>query len=109
MKKITKKSKQAFIKDKLATNPTWALRGLCLVYSFQTASEQECEATTESNGEGFTGFDGEFLSSLARQYKLRKSLSNKQMQAVFKAMPKYWNQILGASDQDKLEILMRRV
>jgi hypothetical protein len=55
---------------------------------------------------GFTGADGEFLTSLAKQLQKKGYLSPKQMTFVFKKMPKYWKQILNISDEEKLIDLM---
>lgn len=102
MTKITKKDTMTFLKEMLKKNATWALRALEVVNSNQTAEEQNYEQTIEANGEGFTGVDGEFGASLAKQYKDRGSLSDKQMTFVFKMMPKYWGQLLLVADMDKL-------
>lgn len=106
MKKITKKSRKEFLKNKLGTNRTWAINAMLKIYEYQTSEEQNIESTTEHNGVGFTGFDGEILSSFVGQWQRRKSLSEKQLIIVFKKMPKYWNQILNISDLDKLDSLI---
>lgn len=104
--KITLAQKQAFIKGKLSTSPAWALKGLLSIYDYQTETEQNYGATIEDNGVGFTGVDAEILSSFAQQYVKRNSLSPKQMQLLFKKMPKYWRQIMMISDPEKLEQLI---
>lgn len=86
-------------KVKLATNPLWAVRGLLAVYKHQTAVERAAGTVSEDNGVGFAGVDGEFLSSLARQYQQRGSLSAKQMQFLHKKMPKYAKQLWVAAGQ----------
>jgi len=92
----------------LGTNPAWALKGLLRIYANQTSAEQISERTVEHNNIGFTGADGEFLSSLATQYQRRGSLSVKQMTHVFKKMPKYWAQLLSITPEDKqLEIVAK--
>jgi hypothetical protein len=98
-----KKDAIAMYRTKLADNPAWALRGLVKVYEMQTADEQEMEATTEHNGVGFTGVDGEILTSFAKQYIARGTLSPKQMALLYKKMPKYAKQLLTLSDAAKLE------
>lgn len=80
-------------KEKLASNPLWATRGLLAVYKYQTEAEKATDSVTEDNGVGFAGVDGEFLSSLAKQFQQRGSLSAKQMQYLFKKMPKYAKQL----------------
>jgi len=86
-------------RGKLASNPTWAVRGLLAVYKFQTESEKAAGTVSDDNGVGFAGVDGEFLSSLARQYQSRGSLSAKQMQFLYKKMPKYARQLWKAAGE----------
>ena len=86
-------------KGKLASNPVWAVRGLLAVYKYQTEAEKAVGSVTDNNGVGFAGVDGEFLSSLARQYQQRGSLSAKQMQFLHKKMPKYAKQLWVAAGQ----------
>ena len=84
-------------KVKLASNPVWAVRGLLAVYQYQTEAEKSVGGVVEDNGVGFAGVDGEFLSSLARQYRQRGSLSAKQMAFLYKKMPKYAKQLWKAA------------
>jgi len=102
MKKLTKQQIKEFVRGKLANDTRWALHGLTKIFEFQTAAEQEYETTCEYNGVGFTGADGEILTSFAKQYINRKWLSEKQMAIVMKKMPKYWKQIISISDEEKL-------
>jgi len=104
--KITKKLIKGFIRMKLATNDAWALRALRVIYSRQTADEQETGTTCHSNNVGFSGIDAEFLTSLANQYQNRGSLSFKQLKILHKIMPKYWRQILEMSDVEKVKLQM---
>ena len=99
---VTKKLMKEYMKTKLSSDTLWALRGLMVVYSNQSAEEQAAEFTKHQNGIGFTGTDGNFLTSLAKQYKNRKCLSQNQMHCLLKSMSKYWKQILNASDEKKL-------
>ena len=93
--KVTQKDIQNYLKIQLATNPKWALRALERIHSEnQTEQEKACRTTIEDNGIGFTGVDGFILSSFATQYKRRHTLSDKQMDIVYKKMPKYWKQVL---------------
>lgn len=101
--KVTNVQIRNFIKSKLATDKNWALRALVRVYECQTANEQIAETTNENNGVGFTGADAEFLTSLAKQYQLRATLSDKQMIHVFKKMPKYWKQVSIFIGEEKLK------
>lgn len=84
-------------REKLASNPVWATRGLLAVYKYQTEAEKCAETVSEDNGVGFAGVDGQFLSSLAKQYQKRGSLSPKQMTYLHKKMPKYAKQLWKAA------------
>ena len=91
-----KYQKLDFIKHKCATDPRWALRALERIYADQTRAEQAAGHTSEHNGVGFSGVDGDILSSFAEQFARRRSLSPKQMEILFKKMPKYARQLLNA-------------
>ena len=54
-------------------------------------------SVTDDNGVGFAGVNGEFLSSLAKQYQSRGRLSEKQMQFLHKKMPKHAKQLWKAA------------
>ena len=90
---MTKKAALQEFKEKLATDPRWATRGLLRIYSFQTESEQASETTSEDNGVGFTGVDADILSSFAKQVQAGRNLSQKQMDLLLKKMPKYAGQL----------------
>ncbi len=99
----TKKSRINFLREMLASEIRWAIKGLVTIYEYQTASEQECGHTSDHNGVGFTGADGEILSSFAEQVnKNRFKGSPKQLDILFKKMPKYAKQ-LDSIAQSKLE------
>ena len=102
MTKVTKGQMKEFVKTKLSTDSKWAQNALLKIFEFQTAEEQEWETTCKYNGVGFTGVDGEILTSFAKQYKRRKFLSHKQMNILYKKMPKYWRQIISISNEQKL-------
>lgn len=106
--KITKKATKKFVKDMLNSDERWMLAGLTKIYEYQTVSEKTCGATYEENGVGFSGCDGEILSSFAKQYKKIGWLSTKQKQIAFKRVPKYWKQIISLSDENKLKELVTK-
>lgn len=87
----------AFLKDMLKTDSRWAIRGLLRIYEDQTAEEQAVGHTHEHNGVGFTGVDGEILSSFAEQVQKGRIMSEKQMKLIHKKMPKYATQLEAAS------------
>jgi hypothetical protein len=88
----------AFIKEQVSVDARWAIRGLLRIYEDQTAEEQACGDTRVHNGVGFTGVDGEILSSFAEQIGKGRIMSEKQMKLIFKKMPKYAAQLEKASE-----------
>ena len=89
----TKKSKIDFIREKLQCDAKWAVRGLVKIYDYQTESEKNIGNTTDNNGVGFSGIDGDILSSYAEQIKKGRTMSLKQMSVIYGAMPKYATQL----------------
>lgn len=106
MNKLTKIQIKGFVKLKLATDPLWAQRALLRIYEFQTQDEKKTQSTVYHNGVGFTGTDGRILTSLAKQYQKYGRLSEKQMFIVFKKMPKYWQQVIKISNEQKLHSMI---
>lgn len=101
--KTTKKAVLDYVRVMLGSNKAWAIKALVRIYQEnQTAQEQVAETTNENNGIGFTGTDGNFLSSLARQQIERGFLTNKQMEFLFAKMPKYARQVVAFADTEKL-------
>ena len=99
MKTITKE----FIKNQLATNPAWAVKGLVKIYTLQTADEQASDRTSHDNGVGFNGLDANILSSFAKQVNAGRNLSQKQMTNDYKKMHRYWKQIASIIPAEKLK------
>lgn len=84
----------AFIKQKLSSSQAWLERSVVAIYQRQTAEEQAVEATRNKNGVGFSAFDAEFLSSVAKQIMNGRHLSDRQMPFVKKNMLKYAGQLV---------------
>lgn len=95
----TKKEKVAFVKQMLASNPDWAVRGLLKIYEFQTEAEQRVGETTEDNGVGFSGCDAHILSSFADQIKNGRQMSEKQLAIIYKKMPRYSRQLVNIVEE----------
>lgn len=106
---MTKKEIIAGLKDLIATDDRWALHALAFVYKQQTAQEKLAEATREKNGVGFTGTDGEILTSFAKQYERRGSLSPKQLALLHRRMPCYAGQIVRLNDPEKIAAKLQRL
>ena len=100
--KVTKGAIKAFVKSKLGTSDNWAKTALLRIYDYQTNEEQRDGYTKVYNGVGFTGCDGEILSSFAQQLLTKGYLSPKQTILVKRKMPKYWSQIVGLSNEQAL-------
>lgn len=102
------KSKNAFLRYKLATDLSWACRGVVKIHQLQTESEKNMEETTESNGIGFSGFDARGMSYMAGwivkgMEKYRKTYANaidkpKFIRKLHKTMPRYANQLRQIAD-----------
>jgi hypothetical protein len=95
------KTSLIFLREMLSTNKDWALRAIERVYERQTDAEKASDQTKEFNKVGFSGTDAEFLSSLAKQYSERKTLSPKQINVLFRIIPKYTKQIWQYSGTNK--------
>lgn len=81
------------VRTKLMSDDAWLVRGLLAIFARQTEDEREAGSTTHHNGVGFNGVDAPFCTSLAEQFKVRGSLSPKQIAALRKIMPKYAAQL----------------
>lgn len=93
----TKKARIAHIKNMLATNERWAIRGLLRIFENQTEDEKSAEHTRYHNKIGFSGADAEILTSFAKQVLKGRKMSPKQMAIIFKKIPKYAKQLEGVS------------
>lgn len=98
VQKITSKTQLVdILKAQLATRPQQAIKGLMRIYANQTESEQSSGEVIVNNGIGFVGVDSEILTSFAKQYERKGSLSEKQMAILYKKMPKYADQLINAA------------
>lgn len=99
---------QAEFETLLDTYNVYVERTLLFLFERQTADEQTSQHTVHRNGMGFTGIDGEILSSFAKQVLNRRQqgvppgrcLSPKQLEVCRKRdkrnvhkLGKYWRQI----------------
>lgn len=89
----TKAARVAYIRGMLGSDAAWALKGLVRIYKNQTEDEKKSETTRHENGIGFTSADGHLMTSFAKQFIARGTLSPKQMYLVHKNMPKYARQL----------------
>lgn len=80
--------------DLIKTKDEFAIGGLLKIYSFQTTDEQNINNTTEKNAMGFNACDAGFMSSIAKQFLAKGSLSEKQIPYVKRTMPRYIEQLM---------------
>ena len=102
---MTKQDTLNRLQEVLRTDARWAQRALLAIYRNQTADEQRQANVTHHNQMGFRCMDSIILTSFANQLQTRGSLSPKQMNVVFKLMPKYARQLMkfyGEAIQSKL-------
>lgn len=100
MEFTSKESLIQALKNQIATRDNQALKALVSVFNNQTEDEQIADDVKVYNDMGFTPFDAEFMSSLAKQYLNKNYLSQKQLQYVKKIMPKYARQLIEQSIRD---------
>lgn len=81
------------IRELLEKSDRAVLRGIVVIHSLQTASEQASHMTNEWNQVGWTGFDAEFMSSLADQIRDKGGLTPKQMEYARKKILRYARQL----------------
>jgi hypothetical protein len=101
IKMATIKETNRIWKEKLATDARWAVRGMIRIWEYQTEDEQNTQETNTSNGVGFTGSDAYILTSFADQVNAGRKMSPKQMEIIFKKMPKYAAQLQRIVKQEK--------
>ena len=90
----TKKEVVNYFKAMLAENLNWAIRGLHVIYSYQTAAEKASGEVTHHNRQGFSRFDSEILTSFVNYIRKNNRLTDKQVDVLFRLMPKYAGQLL---------------
>jgi hypothetical protein len=81
------------IREKIKTDDNWLIRGLLAIYDRQTEEEQSNHTTNVHNGIGFSAFDAEFMTNVAKWYNNKGFLSEKQLMHVRKKMLKYSGQL----------------
>lgn len=93
------------IQSLLDRNDEAVYRAMLRIYARQTTTEQAYQATTDWNSIGFTGVDGEIMSSFTESYKKYGRLTTKQMAIARKKMKKYWKQLLDEMRNENLQTL----
>ena len=96
------------IREKLATDNRWLVRGIVAIYERQTFDEQQSLQTSHDNGVGFNGVDANIMSSFAQQIqrwekmdptrRYPNPLSDKQLAIARKKMGKYAKQLAAIAE-----------
>jgi len=81
------------IRAKVQTDARWACKAVVALYKFQTSEEKYLRESVFQNQVGFNGVDAEILSSFAEQIIAGRTMSEKQMTIIFRAMGKYAGQL----------------
>lgn len=93
IKSVKFQEAKALVRDKLATDPAWLVRGLVCLYNRQTADEQRADDTKHRNTVGFNSADARVLTSLAKTWLRDNWLSDNQMGLARRLMAKYAGQL----------------
>lgn len=93
----------------LDANDRAVVRAVAVLYERQTASEQAIGGTTDANGVGFSGVDGDLLSSFAMYIRRTGTLSEKQMVFARKKVRKYWKQLAEIAESKSTPVLAAAV
>jgi len=101
-KPFNQKQYREFLKIELNTKEKWAIKALLLISGNQTPEEQETSISIYKDNSGFNKLDAEKLNYLTQQYLKFGFLKFYQLQTVFRRIPKYWKQVLQASNKEKL-------
>ena len=88
------------IKGLIVNRDDAVIKGMLRIYDLQTESEKVFGDTHEHNGVGFSGVDGEIMSSFAEFYNKTNFLSYKQMKIARKKMLKYAGQLTMISNKE---------
>ena len=88
------------IKGLIESRDDAVVRGMLRIYDLQTESEKVFGDTHAHNGVGFSGVDGEIMSSFVECYNITNFLSYKQMKIARKKMLKYAGQLTKISNKE---------
>ena len=97
----TKRWTEQEIVDLLARNDAAVERAIIVLYRRQTSDEQVSQTTREHNARGFSAFDAKFMSSLAEWILKGRNLSDRQLAAARKVLPKYRKQLVEEANNPK--------
>ena len=94
-----------YIRKLLATNEKALCRAIMLIYDNQTKEEKIVGRSISHNAKGFSRWDSEEMSDIARKLKRGEKLLSNEIIHSRLVMPKYWKQLMEiAKDKQKIEI-----
>lgn len=85
------------LKFQLSHDNQKASKALLILFDRQTVEEKDRRLTLNENKVGFTAYDADILTGVARSYISNGFLTTKQLELVKKKMKKYAGQILDYS------------
>lgn len=85
---------EAYLKKLIKTNEKALLKSILLIYDNQTNDEKEIGKSVEDNKVGFSKWDAEEMSDIAKKLKQNKELSLNEIVHARLVMPKYWKQLM---------------
>ena len=88
------------IKELIATNSQFVGRCLIKLFERQTAEEQNSDITIHRNGMGFSAYDADILSSMAKQFQRYGKLTDKQLYVARKKLQKYIKQLVRIANKE---------
>lgn len=90
----SQKQWESYLKDLLKTNNQALLKSIVLIYDNQTDDEKQIGASVEDNNLGFSKWDAEEMSDIARKLKRGEALKPNEIIHSRLVMPKYWKQLM---------------
>ena len=88
------------IKGLIVNRDDAVIKGMLRIYDLQTESEKVFGDTHEHNGVGFSGVDGEIMSSFSEFVNKAGFLTYKQMKIARKKMLKYASQLTKIANKE---------
>lgn len=82
------------IRVQISTKDSQAIKALLSIYEYQTDLEKTDAATLTNNGDGFLVRDASFLTSLAKQYLTKGTLTARQIEFLKRKIPHYARQLV---------------
>lgn len=95
------------IQNLLLTNDDAVYKAMLRIYARQTEDEKQVMETRDWNAVGFTGVDGNIMSSFVESYKRYGRLTEKQMKIARNKMKKYWRQLLDVIRSENPQLNIR--